>query len=110
MRIALIFDIMEGIIDRGWCSYQAPNKLVNKAPAIGVDGKAAIHYTRIMENELRDRWNTLAPWMNKMIGMGTRFDTLITDRFPQFEGRDFGNPDSFTDQEISDIFDWLAEQ
>jgi hypothetical protein len=40
---------MEGKVDRGWCSYQVPTKLLNKAPAIGVDGKAAIHYTRIME-------------------------------------------------------------
>lgn len=62
-----------------------------------------------MDN-LRERWNVLVPWMTKMNELGTDLARLITDAFPNLQGRDFKNPDSFTDEELIDIFNWLEQE
>ena len=63
-----------------------------------------------MEKTLNERFAEFADFVIKLKTVGNNADELIVKNFPNLEGRDFSKPDTFTDEEITAIFEWLETE
>lgn len=64
-----------------------------------------------MENEtLRNQFAEFADFVIKLKNVGNDMDNFIIKNLPSLEGRDFSKPDTFTDEEITTLFNWLEEE